>query len=70
MKLYTVSFSSPISYSEVREEARKVDPNCMITVVESNVEYEFQSEKAANHVANVLDGKIRIIEYNANDLFK
>lgn len=70
MKLYVVHLPVSRPFSEVRDNAKRVSPYCMVTVVNEGRSFEFQDELAAKEVARVFDGKIDIIEYDVKSLMK
>ena len=70
MKLYVVRPQERKTYLEVRDVAKKVDPYCIITVVESGQAFEFQSKLAADEVVRVMGGSMDTIEYDIRDLMK
>jgi hypothetical protein len=68
MKLYVVAFTETVSFVDVRDEAKKVDPLCVVTVVEEGKSYEFQDELPAQCVADMFGGEVNVIEYDIKEL--
>ena len=64
MKLYVVTLPTPTSFVDVRTAAKKVDPQCVVTVAEKNKSYEFQDSIPADEVAEKFNGTVDIIEFN------
>jgi hypothetical protein len=69
MKLYIVNLKNPVSYVNVRDTASKTDPVALITVVEPDLAYEFQSEAIANIVASEFDGTVKVIDYDVSSFY-
>jgi hypothetical protein len=69
MKLYIVKLSEQVPYIRVRDIANRIDSDSVITVIEHNKVYEFQSEKVADIVSRVLNGIVETVEYDINNLY-
>lgn len=72
MKLFNISFDEPKEFLMVKSIVKEADPRAIVTVNESTglQAFETQSEKAAKALVDKLGGKLRVIEYNIQDVYK
>jgi hypothetical protein len=69
MKLYIVTVPGR-TYKEVLDVAKQADTYAIITVVEKDKSYEFQSKLAADNVAKTFEGSTEVIEYDIKNIMK
>jgi hypothetical protein len=68
MKLFKVTLPKEVSFVDVRETAKKVDPYVIVTVVAKDRIYEVQDKLVADELVRVYNGKVELIEYDVRDL--
>lgn len=66
MRIYNMTFESAPKFLDLKDEAKKVDKNAIITTFEGAVNtYQTRSKKAADAITNVYGCKLEVIDISS-----